>query len=241
VARFLARAGEPLQFELVGHRDLVQAGSVAVNQIAPAWHPRHPRETPVGVLEHLPGFRLTAADPEASAILLGLYDGYDTELRHHAFFGPPGTLWLRIGAMRMRPAYREFMACWQGGGGVGWAELARSRVQFDWDEDALLLEARQRLQTIARYVAADPGISRVYIDGHTDATGSDGYNRALSQRRAQAVAALLRAEGVAPDLLVVRYHGARYPVADNATDTGRADNRRTTVRLERERQALARN
>ena len=70
---------------------------------------------------------------------------------------------------------------------------------------------------------------RVLIEGYTDSVGSDAANLALSQRRAESVAAALGAMGVATSRISTRGYGESYPVADNGTETNRALNRRVEV------------
>jgi outer membrane protein OmpA-like peptidoglycan-associated protein len=72
-----------------------------------------------------------------------------------------------------------------------------------------------------------------YIDvtGHTDATGSDSYNMALSQRRANATAAYLVDHSVASQRLYVAGEGKTKPIATNETEEGRAKNRRVEITL----------
>lgn len=65
--------------------------------------------------------------------------------------------------------------------------------------------------------------------GHTDSTGTPAANKALSERRAAAVAAELRKRGVAAARIATRGHGSAYPIADNGTETGRAENRRLEI------------
>ena len=65
--------------------------------------------------------------------------------------------------------------------------------------------------------------------GHTDSKGSKAYNQKLSERRAQAVADFLRTFGV-KNSMSVKGMGETQPVADNATDAGRAQNRRVEIR-----------
>lgn len=69
------------------------------------------------------------------------------------------------------------------------------------------------------------------IYGHTDATGSDAYNQGLSERRAQSVADYLVARGVDRVRLATRGYGETQPIADNATEAGRAANRRVEIRI----------
>ena len=74
---------------------------------------------------------------------------------------------------------------------------------------------------------------QTYIDvyGHTDATGSDGYNQGLSERRATAVADYLSSRGVQTARLGTRGFGKTQPIASNDTDAGRAANRRVEVKI----------
>ncbi|HSA79871.1 MAG TPA: OmpA family protein, partial [Geminicoccaceae bacterium] len=69
----------------------------------------------------------------------------------------------------------------------------------------------------------------VLIEGHTDSTGSDAYNDALAQRRANAVEDLLIIQGVDPTRVGTRGYGERFPVATNDTAAGRQQNRRVEV------------
>jgi outer membrane protein OmpA-like peptidoglycan-associated protein len=67
------------------------------------------------------------------------------------------------------------------------------------------------------------------IIGHADSTGPDDYNQALSERRAASVADYLVRRGVMSGRLYVAGRGESDPIASNATDAGRAQNRRVEV------------
>jgi len=84
----------------------------------------------------------------------------------------------------------------------------------------------QVAQTLSSY-------NQTYIDvlGHTDSTGSDEYNQALSQRRAQSVSDYLAGRGVAHARIGARGYGESQPIASNDTDTGRAENRRVEIKV----------
>lgn len=71
----------------------------------------------------------------------------------------------------------------------------------------------------------------IEIVGHTDSTGSHSHNMSLSQRRAQSVANYLQAQGVNAARVSTRGAGPDQPVASNATESGRAQNRRVEVNL----------
>ena len=71
----------------------------------------------------------------------------------------------------------------------------------------------------------------IEVAGHTDNTGSAGYNRELSQRRANSVAQYLMAKGVLQARIMTAAGGEEYPVATNATEQGRQANRRVEITL----------
>jgi outer membrane protein OmpA-like peptidoglycan-associated protein len=71
----------------------------------------------------------------------------------------------------------------------------------------------------------------IEVAGHTDSSGSDQYNQALSERRAQAVAGYLSSHGVKTQRLITIGAGEGHPVASNDTETGRAQNRRVEMTI----------
>lgn len=71
--------------------------------------------------------------------------------------------------------------------------------------------------------------TRVEVVGHTDDTGSSSYNMDLSERRADAVAAVLRDGGVSRGRIVAYGRGEDEPIASNATASGRQQNRRVEI------------
>jgi len=71
----------------------------------------------------------------------------------------------------------------------------------------------------------------VEVAGHTDSTGTDQYNQALSERRAASVASYLATRGVLRDRMIEIGMGEARPIADNSTDAGRQANRRVELTL----------
>ena len=72
-----------------------------------------------------------------------------------------------------------------------------------------------------------------YLDiaGHTDAVGTQAYNQKLGMERARAVQAWFESQGLAPERMKVSSKGETEPIAENATQKGRADNRRAEITL----------
>jgi outer membrane protein OmpA-like peptidoglycan-associated protein len=78
---------------------------------------------------------------------------------------------------------------------------------------------------------ANPQIKRMSIEGHTDDRGDNDMNMRLSQGRAASVMNWLVQHGVAQDRLESHGYGEERPIADNATDNGRASNRRVEFKI----------
>lgn len=109
--------------------------------------------------------------------------------------------------------------------------LDAAHIEFETGSDRIASSKVALLDLTARAATDCPG--RLRIEGHTDDTGSAAINDALSQRRAEAVRAALIQRGVAPSRLNAVGYGASRPVGDNATDEGRALNRRIEIHIER--------
>jgi outer membrane protein OmpA-like peptidoglycan-associated protein len=106
------------------------------------------------------------------------------------------------------------------------------KVLFDFNSSTLTPAANQVLADISKRLT-DSAIISVLVKGHTDSVGSEAFNQQLSQRRADSVAAFLVSQGVAADKLHTEGLGEGQPVADNATDEGRAQNRRVEIVVDR--------
>ena len=101
---------------------------------------------------------------------------------------------------------------------------------YDFDKATLKPEGKATLDK----VAAD--LSKIRLEviiavGNTDSVGSDAYNQALGQRRAQSVKAYLISKGVDGGRIYTESKGKSNPVATNATAEGRAKNRRTDIEV----------
>ncbi len=106
--------------------------------------------------------------------------------------------------------------------------MTLSDVLFDTGRATLKPGADRDLDRLATALKHNPNM-RVMIEGHTDSVGSDDYNQALSERRAEAVADALRMRGVPADRCEARGLGKAYPVASNDTPVGRQQNRRVEI------------
>lgn len=101
-------------------------------------------------------------------------------------------------------------------------------VLFEFNRSTVRPSAQASLHKLADFLAQYPS-RRILIEGHTDNIGTAAANEALSLRRAEAVDVALNGMGVARQRVATIGYGEEFPVADNATDTNRALNRRVEV------------
>ena len=110
-----------------------------------------------------------------------------------------------------------------------------SDISFDSGRYNIKPNLQPVLDQFAQGLNSQPN-TEVRIVGHTDSTGSDAVNNPLSVNRAQSARDYLVARGVDARRISTEGQGSRQPLADNATEAGRAKNRRIEIYLA-ERQA----
>jgi OmpA-OmpF porin, OOP family len=107
--------------------------------------------------------------------------------------------------------------------------IALYGIYFDTDKAVIKPESRPTLSEIAKLLQAQPQLN-VFIVGHTDSQGTYEYNADLSRKRAEAVAAeLAKSYKIVPTRLKTAGVGFLAPIGSNATDDGRALNRRVEL------------
>lgn len=103
-------------------------------------------------------------------------------------------------------------------------------ILFDVSRSSLKRSAELAIAKVSAILAVFPKVN-LRVEGHTDATGTEAYNRKLSAERARAVADFLAEQGVATERISHAGYGPANPVAPNDTKEGRAKNRRVEIIL----------
>lgn len=102
-------------------------------------------------------------------------------------------------------------------------------VNFAFDQSVITPDAAKILDELA--VSASTSSDRITLEGHTDWISTELYNDNLSLKRAESVRRYLESKGISRSRMSVRGFGEKRPVATNATDEGRASNRRVDIRV----------
>ncbi len=113
---------------------------------------------------------------------------------------------------------------------VSTKKLVTHAIHFEVNSCEVKDESVPFIKSIAGWLTEHQA-ERIEISGHTDSTGVQTLNMELSQRRAEAIKALLNRYGVAKERVAILGYGATRPLASNATGEGRAMNRRVEFAL----------
>jgi OOP family OmpA-OmpF porin len=108
------------------------------------------------------------------------------------------------------------------------APVVLKGVHFEFDSAKLTANARKILNKVADSLRNHPNLD-ITIAGHTDSLGSAEYNKRLSQLRAESVMNYLVASGIKQSRMKAVGYGEERPIASNATEEGRAQNRRVEL------------
>ncbi len=109
-------------------------------------------------------------------------------------------------------------------------EISLKRVYFDFNKSTLTRKAKASLNETAKTLKENPKVG-VELAGYTDGTGTEVYNKGLSDRRSKVVFDYLVSKGIAASRMRVVGYGESDPVASNKTEEGRAKNRRVELRI----------
>lgn len=115
-----------------------------------------------------------------------------------------------------------------------WKLSVVADVLFDFDKFVLRPEGKKVLDKVATLMNKHPYLN-LHLSGHTDNYGSMKYNIKLSKNRTYAGLRYLKKCGISPDRISVSWHAFSLPVATNATDEGRQQNRRLEFKFKKVR------
>lgn len=133
----------------------------------------------------------------------------------------------------MDEALQTFQTCTTALPPVSFQEARKTVFNFKSGALAITPEQREQVSEIAQLVLFDKKIKKVMISGHSDSHGDTVVNLSVSRRRADDVAYWMMLAGVPKEMMELRGHGSRYPIATNSTEEGRDQNRRVEIELVR--------
>jgi outer membrane protein OmpA-like peptidoglycan-associated protein len=106
-------------------------------------------------------------------------------------------------------------------------------IRFETGKATIDPASNHILDEVAEILKANPGITKMTIEGHTDSVGDAALNKQLSQDRADAVKTYIAGKGIDAGRMDAKGFGAEQPIASNDTEDGRATNRRVAFKVVR--------
>lgn len=113
-------------------------------------------------------------------------------------------------------------------------QLSRTVIHYSEDAPVLGSATKVQLDKIVRYTKADPKVLGILVDAHSDQRDTPEEAERISQQQAELIASYLIDKGLPATFIMTRWHGNKFPIADNHNKNGQSQNRRITLRLENE-------
>jgi outer membrane protein OmpA-like peptidoglycan-associated protein len=110
------------------------------------------------------------------------------------------------------------------------AAIVLKNIFFDYNKFELKSESQVELDKLVQLLNDNPTV-KIQVEGHTDNIGNAADNLKLSENRAKSVMNYLITKSIKADRIIAKGFGATRPVADNSTEQGRSQNRRTEIKI----------
>jgi sodium-type flagellar protein MotY len=232
-AIFVRRAGERPVFQLKAWSNLMQPGPAQLYNDTPPWRPGSRSQT-LGSANVLEGpIVMRVPDQQAGQMLAGLAEGLHPTIQRASWANSATPVRVVVSSVGYQKAWQEFQDCSTRLLPMNIDQISRTAISFASGGTVLSPGASAMLDVVLEYLNADPSIGNIQLDGHSDNVGDRLTNRELSRQRVLTVQRYLVERGIAEERFTLRFHGDRYPVASNATEDGRARNRRVMLKLDR--------
>lgn len=232
------KAGAAESFYLESQGKVVFPGSIAgAETLPPPWR-NDLVPVPLGAFKVDQGTRpITLASNQIAPLITQLTAGMNVMYSSQPVAtgsSSPSIMRVVVNAKNFTAGYKAYQQCVADLIPYTFNQVARSSLNFAEKAEGLTSAQKAELAKVARYVKADPNVVSVFVDGHSDNSGTAEANEAMSKQQAEWTSAYLTEQGVASAKITTRWHGDKFFIADNKTAAGRTQNRRVTVRLEDE-------
>ncbi|HSC66835.1 MAG TPA: OmpA family protein [Cellvibrio sp.] len=231
-ARFVRNAGSGEFFELKGNKQVFPSGAVKIESVPPLWRddvsPAALGQVQVGAQQ----VRLTAA--QATAVGTSLGQGTNVAFSSAQVGASGNSLRVVLEARNFAPAYSKYQRCIAQLIPYTFDQLSRTLINYSNGAEELSPGAKAQLDKIVRYTKADPRVLGIIVDAHSEKLATVEEGEIAAQRQAELVTNYLIEKGLGLDKITTRWHGDKFPIANNQNKSGQAKNRRVTIRLENE-------
>lgn len=232
-AQFVRKTGVSEYMELVPGGTVAFDDLVRIEAVPPMWR-TDAAARPLGQLQ-VSGkqpLRVTAA--QVVTVSATLEQGTNVVFSSAQVNANGANLRVALEARNFTPAYGRYKACIGALIPFTFDQVARMLINYAPDASELSAATKTQLDKIVRYTKADPKVIGILVDAHSDKLPTAEEGDVISQRQAELVKAYFVSKGLGEGMITARWHGDKFPIANNYTKAGQAKNRRVTVRLESE-------
>ena len=232
-AQFVRNAGKGEFFELKGISQAFPGGDVKIESVPPMWR-NEDSPAVLGQVQASANQPLRLGPAQVGVISRALEQRTNVVFSSTQVNSTGNSLRVVLEAHNFSAAYSKYQRCMAELIPYTFDQLSRTLINYAVNADDLSASAKAQLDKIVRYKKADPRVLGIIVDAHSEKLPTAEEGQAASQRQAELVTAYLIDKGLAADTVTTRWHGDKFPIANNQSKAGQAKNRRVTIRLENE-------
>lgn len=229
-AYFSQKSGGAGVFEFRNARKSFPSGPVRLEAVPPAWRNDLVPQTLATVVA-APALRLS---PDQINILTRALGRGTNVVFTGANTGGDSLLRVVVDARHFEANYSRYRTCVKNLITDSFEQLSRLVMHYGEDASVLSAATKAQLDRVVRYTKADPKVLGILLDAHSDERALPEEAEQISQQQAELVSDYLVAKGLPASFITARWHGSKFPIADNRQASGKRQNRRVTLRLENE-------
>ncbi|WP_085286063.1 OmpA family protein [Colwellia chukchiensis] len=232
-AKFYSSASRKMnmEFELEMMRLPDSYALAEVRSEAPNWRPGKAGRVLADMKLHKQ-FSPSLPKKMAWHMLSELEQGMSPTFYYDDWYSASDKISVGLSTARFQKAYQAFVTCVANLLNFNFEDIAYTVLNYQFGSDKLTKASQKRMDMIVEYLALDPNLELVLVDGYSDSYGGRNTNLKMSERRANKVRDLFVKNGIDASRIEANGYGERRHVASNETLIGRSKNRRVVVRME---------
>ncbi|WP_163933352.1 OmpA family protein [Paraferrimonas sp. SM1919] len=231
--KIVKQAGEQYsQFVLTSNQVNRLSQKVKFLQLAPPWQPgEQPKE--LFEADYHAHFDLVLGETETQNIIEVLAQGAQTGLliksAPHQQYGR-----VVVQPVNFQNNFQRYQKCLSRLLDYRFEDIALTVIGYQHGSERFTLSSLQQLKKIKRYLALQPEVTAVIISAYTDSYGTPASNKTMSEKRIEALQAYFSDIGIDDRIIVKNAYGEKRFIDSNASEFGRANNRRVMIELKRD-------
>lgn len=218
-------------FEFRGAKKAFPSGSVKLEAVPPLWRSDI---TPQTLFSLQINSTLRMNEEQVKLLTASLEAGTNVVFSSTGAEQGGSNLRVIVDARNFAASYATYKNCVENLIPYTFDQLSGTVINYASNAQTLSPAAKTQLDKVVRYAKADNKVLGILIDAHSDKRELPEQAEVLSQQQAELVADYLIEKGLPAAAITARWHGDKFPVADNKNKVGQAKNRRITLRLENE-------